>query len=451
MMFVFYIDNMSSFEQNKLLSKISINKMEINIDVDNKILIECSNTFHGSSDELIKNLERLIENKRNEKTFLNSEASMFWIMKGCIKYFNELGSNFLGNSNVEGIPSSLADHFASNLYRLGNAMRSLGEFWKIPTSFSEEFKILLDIRTFIIHSGEGINKTESIQFEGYKDTQLGLITKVDGNPITNLRLLKNVQSDYIITLWSDKHDEKGRNINDLDYNIRNKNFIDTEVFISAYDVRNTVMVEIQKFLANDDTKQDKNNKTSKLPEIKKIVIDSLSNKIDFDKLAALISNSPRSTYIIENGLSHWGGYGLKRLLNYSQSQINNPFVADNSIYNFIIDRIQTVTSQFWDEYQDDSISDDKVVSLDIESVFGDLIPKYEKKTYLHSKLFSNIAPFFNSKEFDDATDVYYLVRLITEFSSSFDCNLKLENSVDDLICDYFCEAIKIGIKNREII
>lgn len=414
----------------------------------NKIIVQSNNLFSYKSEELQERLNELSILKRTEKSYINSEASMIWIIRGCIDYFDKLDSNFLGEGNGKGIPDPLTDHFASNLYRLSNSIKSLSDFWNIPISFSREFKILLDMRTFIVHSGKGISKIESIDIQDFKDSQLGHISKVSNNVFSKFRVPKNIKSDYIITICSDKHDSRKRNENDVEYNSRMQNFKNTDVFLKASDVRNIVMFEIQKFLFSNDSLQAKPIKKKKLPPIKDLVINASSNEIDFDKLANLISKSKRGGYIIERGLSYWDGYGLERLMNYSQAQMRNPLISNKEVYIFIINKIKEVVSQFWDEYQDDNIPDDQIISLNIRNVFSNLIPDYEEKNYLHQKMFTGIAPYFNTKESDDDSDVDYLIKLIEAFNNSFDNNLRLENTVDGLICDYFCEAVKIGIRNK---
>lgn len=48
---------------------------------------------------------------------------------------------------------------------------------------NDELKMLLDIRTLIVHSGEQLSKLESLELEGYKDSQLGRIfSRRDRNP-----------------------------------------------------------------------------------------------------------------------------------------------------------------------------------------------------------------------------------------------------------------------------
>ncbi|MGJ3587097.1 hypothetical protein ACR9EG_10505 [Lactococcus lactis] len=206
------------------------------------------------------------------------------------------------------------------------------------------------------------------------------------------------------------------------------------------------MFEIEKFLFFNKTLQAKPIKKNILPPIKDLVIDPSSNDINFDKLANLISKSKRGGYIIERGISYWHGFGLKRLMDYSQAQIENPLISEKEVYIFIVNKIKEVVSQFWDEYQEDNIPDDEIISLNIRDVFSDLIPDYEDKDYLEPKIFTKIAPYFNAKESNDDSDVDYLIKLIATFNNSFDNNLRIENTVDVLICDYFCEAVKIGLK-----
>lgn len=444
------ITNLDIIDVKKLENKYNIKYRLGGLkNMGNEIVVQSKNIYSGKSgEELQTRLNQLSELKKTEKSYLNTEASMVNIISGCIGYFDKLDSDFLGKANYEGIPDAQTDHFASNLYRLNNSIKSLSEFWKIPISFSEEFKVLLDIRTFIVHSGECISKIESINLKKFKDSQLGFIRKVSESPFTKLRLPKNIESDYVITIWSDKHDSKKRNENDVDYNIRMQNFKDTDFFLKASDVRKIVMLEIQNFLFFNEILQAKPIKKNILPPIKDSVINPSSNDIDFDKLANLISKSKRGGYIIERGLSYWGGYGLERLMNYSQAQIINPLISEKEVYIFIVNKIKEVISLFWNEYQDNNIPDDKIISLDIRKVFSKLIPDYEYKNYLHQKMFTGIAPYFNTKESDDNSDVDYLIKLIAAFDNSFDISLRLENTVDGLVCDYFCEAIKIGLEKN---
>ena len=78
----------------------------------------------------------------------------------------------------------------------------------------------------------------------------------------------------------------------------------------------------------------------------------------------------------------------------------------------IFDKIENIMLQFWNDYQDREISDDKIISLNIMTIFGQYTPTYEGKSYLENqKLFLDIAPFFNAKDRDDSTDIDYLLNL----------------------------------------
>ncbi|HBM3461678.1 TPA: hypothetical protein LWI84_002461 [Listeria innocua] len=53
------------------------------------------------------------------------------------------------------------------------------------------------------------------------------------------------------------------------------------------------------------------------------------------------------------------------------------------------------------------------------------------------KLFHHIAPFFNTKNQHDATDIDYLVQFINEVEKSLGRRLCQEQTFDNLVCDYF--------------
>lgn len=91
----------------------------------NKIIVQSNNIFSGKSNKLQTRLDKLSELKKTEKTYFNTEASMIWIIRGRIGYFDNLDSNFLGKGNAKGVSDAQIDRFASNLYRLSNSIKSL--------------------------------------------------------------------------------------------------------------------------------------------------------------------------------------------------------------------------------------------------------------------------------------------------------------------------------------
>ncbi|EJD3195380.1 hypothetical protein M1Y42_000790 [Listeria monocytogenes] len=122
----------------------------------NRIILKADKKFQGSVKELKDLFERQVEDPNREIRFANSEASILWIIRGCINYFDTLPPDFLGCGNASGIPSDKADAFANNVYRLNNAMKYLSELWKLDYASGSAFKVLIDLRTLIVHSGERI-------------------------------------------------------------------------------------------------------------------------------------------------------------------------------------------------------------------------------------------------------------------------------------------------------
>ncbi|EGO8535556.1 TPA: hypothetical protein IUV24_003232, partial [Enterococcus faecalis] len=180
-----------------------------------------SNLFSSTSEVLKDRLEEKVKIHKTPTTYANTEASLLWIIRGGIDYFDSLNDKFLGDGNASGIPSIEADHFANNIYRLINAIDYLGRLWKIKVEKNDELKMLLDIRTLIVHSGEQLSKLESLELEGYKDSQLGRIfSRRDRNPFYFLNEFSNM--DYCIQIWNDKHDKtKKYNLSKVDHHINN--------------------------------------------------------------------------------------------------------------------------------------------------------------------------------------------------------------------------------------
>ncbi|WP_236005900.1 hypothetical protein [Desemzia sp. RIT 804] len=123
---------------------------------------------------------------------------------------------------------------------------------------------------------------------------------------------------------------------------------------------------------------------------------------------------------------------------YTKSKIDIPSKARESI----LDTIENAMLTFWDDYQNEEILNEEIIDLDIRKVFGEYTPSFELKGYLEGqKLFINIAPFFNTRNRHDQTDIDYLVKFINEVNNALEKTINLEQSVDGLICDYFVQSI----------
>ncbi|MES5896859.1 hypothetical protein [Bacillus cereus group sp. RP43] len=95
------------------------------------IIVKLSTEFNTTAKDLKDKFNEYQEKHQTETTFHNSEASLVWIIRGCIDYFDQLDNGFLGIGNESGIPDMKADHFVNNLYRLNNAMKYLKRLWDL--------------------------------------------------------------------------------------------------------------------------------------------------------------------------------------------------------------------------------------------------------------------------------------------------------------------------------
>lgn len=405
----------------------------------------CSNKkFLNTAENLEKKLNQNMEKYQNEMSFDNTEASLVWIVRGCIDYFDKLESDFLGEGNESGIPSMQADYFANNVYRLVKAIEYLSRLWNIKAVKCNAIKLLLDIRTLIVHSGEQLTNVESLEVSNYKDSQLGRIFRSKRRHLFWFEG-EFSEMDYCIQIWNDKHDKsKIKHLTEVDYDLNNENYYDILIYLKADDVRNIMLLYIDDFLNVGDNNSQLKRDLKKLPDIKNNIINEEICDIDFDKIAMFISKDLRGGYVIESGIHRWNGFGLKRLLEYSRSCSN----ISNRVQEIICERIQSIVSKYWDDYQNVDISDDELPDLDIRKVFSDFTPDFELKHYLESeKLFRNICPYFNTRDTHDLTDIGYLGRFINETNNALGQQLNLEQTVDGLICDYFVQSIQNKIKN----
>lgn len=411
------------------------------------IVLRSDKSISRTVEELKELFEEIVQNYEGVSTYSNSLAPSIWIVRGAIDYFDKLDSKFLGNGNSTGIPEEKADHYANNFYRLFNAINYLGRLWGIEILDNEKIKMLIDIRTLIVHSGEQISKIKSLDLEEYKDSQLGrIIHKDNHDPFSSF--LHFPAMDYRLDIWNDKQDNKKkqkRNLTEVDYDLNHENFYDLSIFLRASDVRNIVLVYIENFIENAKNLTPK-AEIPVLPEIKERVINENDNTIDFDKVARLVSNNLRGGYMKESGIEYWDGYGLKRLYNYICHRTD----ITTEVRSVIQEKIRSTMSNYWDRYQDESIPDFEMPSLDIRHVFYEYTPKYNRKGYLEGqKLFSKIAPFFNTRNGHDASDIDYLIMFINDANDALGATLDLEQTVDQLICSYIVQSVKVKVNSEE--
>lgn len=412
-----------------------------------KIKLNSPIQFSGTAKELKEKFEEKVDIYQTPTTYFNTEAPLLWIIRGSIKYFDKLDTDFLGIGNESGIPNMEADHFANNTYRLINAIDYLVGFWKLKIEKSDELKFLLDIRTLIVHSGEPINKVESLKLEGYKDSQVGRIfTRKKCRAFSFPEEYSDM--DYRIDVWNDKHDKtKKYNVSKIYHHVENESYCDISIYLKFSDVRDIMLCHIEKFV-DCGNKTKPSQKVKKLPDIKAKVIDMESDTIDFDKVADLISKDLRGGYFKERGIEYWDGFGLKRLYDYSKKHLDTL----DKVRVIIKEKIQTVMSKYWDDYQDENLTIDDLPDLDIRTVFIEFTPEFEYKGYLEGeKLFNHIAPFFNTRNYyDKRTDVGYLNMFVNEASNALEKELSTGESVEDLVCDYFVQSIQVKNDNKRL-
>lgn len=404
----------------------------------NDIRIVPKASFIGTSQELKRKFNDMILYYNNDTTYANTEAAVTSIINGCIDYFFALDEEFLGEGNNSGIPDIKADHFANNIYRLTNAINYLSGLWKIKVKRSKEIIFLQDIRTLIVHSGESVNNLASLEIKGYKDSQLGHIfsrCKSRAFCFNN----EFSEMDYCIQIWNDKHDRRKQyHISEVDYHIRNESYLDISVYVDHKDIRHIVLSYIDEFL-NQKSESKRVEKNIKLPsKIKDKVINKDTHEIDFAKIAKLIRSKSRGGYYIENKIEYWNGFGLERLYIYAKAKKEIPY----EVREYILDTIENVMLKFWDNYQDTDLLDEKIPDLDIRKIFSECTPSFELKSYLEGqKLFISIAPYFNTRNRNDKTDIDYLLQFIKEVNATLEGSINIEQTVDNLICDYFIQSI----------
>lgn len=405
--------------------------------MNDTISLEKVETLNISPKELKGKLDRFIASRNTRSVDINTENSYNFILRGALDYFATLESDFLGASNDSGIPEMQSDHFANTFYRLSNTLRSYCQKLNIPRNISKNWNILLVIRTLIVHSGEPLSQLKAIDDSNFKDDQLERIIKLDSTPLSKILQLNSPNAEYMITIQLDKHDRaRNSHINDADYDWNKENFVTKPIFINSENIKNTVLSEINKFLDLANNQATVEEKLEKLPsKAKPIVVDNL----DLDKLAGMLNNKIRGGYMIENGQRHWDGFGLKRLLDYAHHRYGEP---QNNTVSIIEEVIKTQINKFWDAYQDETISDNCLPSLNVFKVFAKYLPDYKEKGYLEGAKILSIVPNFNSNTIKQETDVDYLIEFICVIHEQTEIRLSLENTPNGIICDYIYKCVK---------
>ncbi|WP_159633210.1 hypothetical protein [Erysipelothrix anatis] len=392
--------------------------------------------FDGEIGELISDFDEIVQSHPREFEFQNTEAALTWVVRGALDYFDKLDSDFLGQGNDTGIPSMEADHFANNFYRLSNTLDYLCKLWNISLDQPKEWNLLRDIRTLVVHSGEQLTNIAFIETDKYKDVQLGRIYKKREDLISTYKFDK--EFDYRIQVWTDKHDKSKRRENDIDHDNRKQNFKEIDIYLNVEEVRNTILVQVGNFIAAVKGKPAKSMVPRKLPEMLK---EQVVNDLDFEKLENLVKNKRRGNYFIENGETIWDGFGLKRLYQYVSGRTNVSEDVRDTFKQIISRRVE----EFWNAYNNESIDDYDIPSLDVYNVFRDYTPEFEQKAYFESKSLI-IAPAFNKKDDVTSPDIDYLLKFLYAVSEALGVEIDLKNNVDGIICDYFVKSVEMKLR-----
>ena len=216
--------------------------------------------------------------------------------------------------------------------------------------------------------------------------------------------------------------------------------------VNSKDIKNIIFYTVKSFIDEIDASipnDYKNKKERKMPkEVKEIIV----NNLDIDKLEKFIYRKKRGGYIIESGEPCWFGFGLKRILNYIAY---NESISDE-VKQKIRDIISTRLEEFCSAYNDRTLDDFELPSLDIRDIFKQYTPCYESKSYFEGqKLFENIAPTFNKKEnLNSGVDIDYLIKFINKAQEVLKNNLNIEIDVNSLVCDYFVKSVEMKLKGK---
>lgn len=302
---------------------------------------------------------------------------------------------------------------------------------------SDQLKILTDIRTLIVHSGEQLTDIHFSELEGYKDSQLGRIVSAaeSKDTLNSIFFRKYPEMNYYISIWQDKRDTtKKLHLSEVDYHHKNESYKDIKIYVAASDVRNIMLNYIQTLIEGSKNEEKISSKRKHYPQ-EKHIFDKEKHEIDFEKIVTIISKDTRGGYFIENDIHYWSGYGLKYLYEYVKE-----YITPGETKSFILEKIETTMKIYWEAYT----HHEELPSLNIIDVFSDWTPQIARKSYFENeKLFERIAPFFHAKEQFDATDIGYLAEFINELHE-VGMNLDINTNVDNFICEYIIQSVEVN-------
>lgn len=163
----------------------------------------------------------------------------------------------------------------------------------------------------------------------------------------------------------------------------------------------------------------------------------------FWKIRKTNQKQKKGDYSIRENIAYWDGFGLKKLHHYASCRFDIP----NNIREELILIIQNRVKDYYEAFNNENILHEDLPSLDVRDVFSNYTPDYEQKHYYEGdKLFSRIAPRFNTSDGNVCGRVEMLAEFSYRTSMALGVNLELNNPVDDVICDYFVKSVESKLK-----
>lgn len=384
-------------------------------------------------DEELEHFNEKVQGHQSEDSHSNAEAPATWIVRGMMKYVNDLDAEFLGEGNEDGLPGVAADQFANNYYRLYNGIKLLAELWKIDWRWHPDVSLINDLRTIIVHTGEKVTGIQSLDLQNYRSVQLGRIfSKANPNDF-----FVTEKTDYRIQVWADKIAKNTSPIN-LDFHDENETYVDLDILLNARDVRNLLLSEIKRFI--HDTPLEKTRVKKRVSNIVDRVVRSETHDIDFDKVIKYISSRQLHDYVIEGGREYWMGFGLQRIYEFVRTT-----ELDVNVRNEIQTVIENVVRGYWEAYRLSEGDTERLPTLAIDKVFEKYTPEYSQKSYLEGeKLFTSIANRYNYKDEDSSPDIDYLLKFLNAIYEA-GIQIPLEGTVDTIVSRYYVESVRVWL------
>ncbi|PAF55483.1 hypothetical protein [Mycoplasmopsis agassizii] len=422
-----------------------------------EIIVLKDNEFKGTKEDLLNKFNNKLAVLDRKISDPNSEPSLAYIIYGCIKYFYDLPTNFLGDGNASGIPSLEADHFANNIYRLYKAICYWSNKWGEKPVFTKKFNILRDIRTIIVHSGEIMNDIQTLGVGIHKNVQLGRIFTKEKNGMFSSCAFKNEASkmDYCIQIDEDKKSKPDFNNDTNKSSDPNCIFKKIEVnsissfnrqviYLNVEDTRQIVLEQINIFLSDN-----KVNKSSfKIKKIAPTEYVVKEDEIDFKRICNTINDNlnKEKRFIDEKQeRSDCDIYGLEKIYQYAKSGLN----FSKETRDLVRKEISQAIIKFWETYKKNNGNLDYSPVPSVETVFKKYIPKQILENYIyHEKLFIRISPGFNSNSDEYRTEVNFLYDFINIVQNVLEKKLNQNQDVDGVICDFYMTAVEKLIEKK---